>query len=49
VGGIDYFVSDAFGEGLYDSCKDVKFGSANTRAMDLLGNRAKNVKGKLHF
>ncbi|KAK2392749.1 NPC intracellular cholesterol transporter [Trifolium repens] len=44
VGGIDYFVSDAFGEGLYDSCKDVKFGSANTRAMDLLGNRAKNVK-----
>ncbi|MCH96848.1 niemann-Pick C1 protein-like, partial [Trifolium medium] len=47
VGGIDYFVSDAFGEGLYDSCKDVKFGSANTRAMDLLGGRAKNVKGHL--
>ncbi|XP_029128227.1 uncharacterized protein LOC109803148 isoform X2 [Cajanus cajan] len=24
VGGIDYFVTDAFGEGLYESCKEVK-------------------------
>jgi hypothetical protein len=31
VGGIDYLVSDAFGEGLYQSCKDVKFGTMNSR------------------
>ncbi|KAJ1427399.1 Sterol-sensing domain [Sesbania bispinosa] len=37
VGGIDYFVSDAFGEGLYDSCKDVKFGTMNSRAIQFVG------------
>ncbi|KAK9928380.1 hypothetical protein M0R45_025517 [Rubus argutus] len=42
VGGIDYYVNDAFGEGLYDSCKDVKFGTMNSRAMEFIGAGAQN-------
>ncbi|KAI3797062.1 hypothetical protein L1987_39752 [Smallanthus sonchifolius] len=41
VGGIDYYITDTFGEVLFDSCKDVKFGTANTRAIDFVGNGAK--------
>uniref|UniRef100_A0A7C9FG71 SSD domain-containing protein n=2 Tax=Opuntia streptacantha TaxID=393608 RepID=A0A7C9FG71_OPUST len=44
VDGIDFYVSEDFGEGLYDSCKDVKFGSMNTRAIDFVGAGAKNYK-----
>ncbi|KAK1406674.1 hypothetical protein QVD17_42191 [Tagetes erecta] len=44
VGGIDYFITDAFGKGLFDSCKDVKFGTANSKAIDFVGNAAKNFK-----
>lgn len=46
VDGIDFFVTDTFGEGLYDSCKDVKFGTMNTRAIDFIGAGAKNFKGE---
>jgi len=49
VGSIDYFVSNTFGEGLYNSCKDVKFGTANSLVMQFIGGGAQNVKGKLHF
>ncbi|PPR89734.1 hypothetical protein GOBAR_AA30949 [Gossypium barbadense] len=45
VDGIDFFVSDAFGEGLYDSCKEVKFGTMNTRAIQFIGAGATNFKG----
>lgn len=45
VDAIDYYVADAFGEGLYESCKDVKFGTMNTRAMQFIGADAKNFKG----
>lgn len=44
--GIDFFVSDAFGEGLYDSCKEVKFGTMNTRAIQFIGAGATNFKGE---
>ncbi|KAJ8450788.1 hypothetical protein Cgig2_032413 [Carnegiea gigantea] len=44
VDGIDFYVSEDFGEGLYNSCKDVKFGSMNTRAIDFVGAGAKNYK-----
>ncbi|KAH9620444.1 hypothetical protein KSS87_017380 [Heliosperma pusillum] len=44
VDGIDYYVSEEFGEGLYNACKDVKFGSMNTRAIDFVGGGAKNYK-----
>lgn len=46
VNGIDFFVDDAFGQGLFESCKDVKFGSMNSRAIEFIGAGAKNFKGK---
>ena len=49
VDGIDFYVSDAFGEGLYNSCKDVKFGTMNTRAIQFIGAGARNFKGELYF
>ncbi|KAL3514868.1 hypothetical protein ACH5RR_027585 [Cinchona calisaya] len=42
VGGIDFFITDNFGEGMFDSCKDVKFGSSNMRAIELIGAGAEN-------
>ncbi|KAI8028562.1 NPC intracellular cholesterol transporter 1 [Camellia lanceoleosa] len=44
VDGIDFFVTDTFGEGLYNSCKDVKFGTMNTRALEFVGAGAQNFK-----
>ncbi|XP_039006972.1 NPC intracellular cholesterol transporter 1-like isoform X1 [Hibiscus syriacus] len=49
VDGIDFFVSDAFGEGLYDSCKEVKFGTMNTRAIEFIGAGATNFKEWFEF
>lgn len=47
VDGIDFYVTDTFGEGLFDSCKEVKFGTMNTRAIDFIGAGAKNFKGEM--
>ncbi|VFQ72905.1 unnamed protein product [Cuscuta campestris] len=44
VDGIDFFITDTFGEGLYESCKEVKFGTMNTRAIDFIGAGAKNFR-----
>ncbi|XWS14371.1 hypothetical protein CRYUN_Cryun35bG0003500 [Craigia yunnanensis] len=44
VDGIDFYITDTFGEGLYESCKDVKFGTMNTRALEFIGAGAKNFK-----
>lgn len=44
VDGIDYYITDAFGEGLYESCKEVKFGTMNTRALEFIGAGAQNFK-----
>ncbi|XVE94413.1 hypothetical protein REPUB_Repub02eG0006300 [Reevesia pubescens] len=44
VDGIDFYITDAFGDGLYESCKDVKFGTMNTRALEFIGFGAKNFK-----
>ncbi|XP_006652645.2 NPC intracellular cholesterol transporter 1-like [Oryza brachyantha] len=49
VNGIDYYVTSNYGEELYKSCKDVKFGTLNTRAMDFLGGGAKNYKDWFAF
>ncbi|KAH7523402.1 hypothetical protein FEM48_Zijuj06G0007300 [Ziziphus jujuba var. spinosa] len=46
VDGIDFYVTDNFGEGLYDSCKDVKFGTMNSRALEFIGAGAQNFKGR---
>jgi hypothetical protein len=47
VDGIDYYVTTNYGEELYNSCKDVKFGTLNTRAMDFIGAGSKTYKGKM--
>lgn len=47
VDGIDFYIADTFGEGLFDSCKDVKFGTMNTRAIEFIGAGAKNFEGNL--
>jgi len=46
---LDHLVSDAFGGGFYDSCKDVKFGASGNKAMDLIGGGAKNFTQFLKF
>ncbi|KAH9918241.1 multidrug efflux transporter AcrB transmembrane domain-containing protein [Epithele typhae] len=38
----DFFVSEEFGNGFYDSCKQIKLGATNGYVMDLLGGGAKN-------
>ncbi|PIA46753.1 hypothetical protein AQUCO_01500358v1 [Aquilegia coerulea] len=49
VNGIDFYLTDAFGEELYNSCKDVKFGTMNTRAIEFIGAGANNIKEWLAF
>ncbi|XP_072956194.1 uncharacterized protein [Typha angustifolia] len=49
VDGIDFYVTSGYGEELYNSCKDVKFGTMNTRAMDLIGAGAQSYKEWLAF
>ncbi|CAL0307290.1 unnamed protein product [Lupinus luteus] len=44
VDAIDFFISPSFGQGLYQSCQDVKFGTMNTRAIDFVGGGATNFK-----
>ncbi|KAL0798721.1 hypothetical protein Bca101_053896 [Brassica carinata] len=44
VDGIDYLTTDMFGEGLYESCKEVKFGTMNTRAINFVGGGAQNFR-----
>lgn len=45
VDGIDFYITDTFGEGMFESCKDVKFGTMNTRAIEFIGAGAKNFRG----
>lgn len=45
VDAIEFYVTDAFGEGLYNSCKDVKFGTMNTRAIEFVAGGAQDFKG----
>ncbi|XP_023634609.1 Niemann-Pick C1 protein isoform X2 [Capsella rubella] len=44
VDGIDYHITDTFGKGLYESCKEVKFGTMNTRAINFVGGGAQNFR-----
>lgn len=46
---LDQLVSEEYGSGFYDSCKDVKFGSSNAKAMDFIGGGAKNYTQLLKF
>ncbi|KAJ0969094.1 hypothetical protein J5N97_021971 [Dioscorea zingiberensis] len=49
VDGIDFYVTSTYGEELFNSCKDVKFGTMNTRAMDFVGGGAENYKDWFAF
>ncbi|KAK9740157.1 hypothetical protein RND81_03G015700 [Saponaria officinalis] len=49
VDAIEFYVTDAFGEGLYDSCKEVKFGTMNTRAIEFVAGGAQDFKGWYTF
>ena len=46
---LDQLISEEYGAGFYDSCKDVKFGAANARAMDFIGGGAKDYPALLKF
>ena len=46
---LDHLISEKYGSGFYDSCKEVKFGGANSRAMDLIGGGATNYQEMLNF
>lgn len=46
---LDQLISEEYGTGLYDSCKEVKFGGSNGKAMDLIGSGAKNYTQFLKF
>lgn len=46
---LDQLISDDYGTGFYDSCKDVKVGATGGRAMDLIGGGARNFSQFLKF
>ncbi|KAB5543014.1 patched family-domain-containing protein, partial [Coniochaeta sp. 2T2.1] len=46
---LDQLISEEYGTGFYDSCKDVKFGPSNSKAMDFIGGGAKNYSQLLKF
>jgi Niemann-Pick C1 protein len=46
---LDQLISPKYGEGFYDSCKEVKFGGSNSKAIDLIGGGAKNYNDMLKF
>ncbi|TVY16737.1 Niemann-Pick type C-related protein 1 [Lachnellula arida] len=46
---LDHLVSNSYGSGFYDSCKDVKYGPTNGNAMSLIGGGAKNYTDFLKF
>jgi Niemann-Pick C1 protein len=49
VTSVDFFVESKFGEGFYNSCRDVKFSTTNGFVMDLIGGGAKNYKDFFAF
>lgn len=46
---VEYYVSDAFRDGFFDSCKDVQFAAINSFAMDLIGGKAKDSRAFVKF
>ncbi|KAJ8117765.1 hypothetical protein ONZ43_g4129 [Nemania bipapillata] len=49
VAEIDQLITKEYGEGFYDSCKDVKFGPTNSKAIDFIGGSASNYTELLKF
>ncbi|ORY61306.1 niemann-pick C1 protein [Pseudomassariella vexata] len=46
---LDHLISEEYGTGFYDSCKEVKFGPSNSKAIDFIGGGAKNYSQLLKF
>lgn len=46
---LKYLISEKYGQGFFDSCKDVKFGATNGYAMDFIGGGAKDKNAFLKF
>jgi Niemann-Pick C1 protein len=46
---LDQLISEDYGTGLFNSCKDVKFGAANAKAMDFIGGGAKDYHEMVKF
>lgn len=46
---LDQLISEKYGTGFYNSCKDVKFGPSNSEAMKLIGGGAKNYTQFLKY
>lgn len=46
---LDQLISEEYGTGFYDSCKEVKFGASNAKAMDFIGGGADNYTQLLKF
>ncbi|KAG4032644.1 hypothetical protein MFRU_006g01140 [Monilinia fructicola] len=46
---LDQLISDEYGSGFFDSCKNVKFGPTNSDAMGFIGGGAKNYSSFLTF
>ncbi|KAH8722967.1 sterol-sensing domain of SREBP cleavage-activation-domain-containing protein [Phaeosphaeriaceae sp. PMI808] len=46
---LDNLVSNNYGSTFFDSCKDVKFGATNGKAIDFIGGGAKNYTQLLKF
>ncbi|KAI0129523.1 sterol-sensing domain of SREBP cleavage-activation-domain-containing protein [Xylariales sp. AK1849] len=46
---LDHLISKDYGTGFYDSCKDVKFGPSNSKAIDFIGGGAQNYTQMLKF
>lgn len=49
VAEIDQLVTKEYGDGFYDSCKEVKFGPSNTKAINFIGGGATNSADLLKF
>ncbi|KAI1493861.1 patched sphingolipid transporter [Biscogniauxia mediterranea] len=49
VAELDQLITEEYGEGFYDSCKEVKFGASNSKAMDFIGGGASNYDQLLKF
>lgn len=46
---VDQLISEKYGKGFFESCKEVKFGSSNAKAIDFIGGGAKNYTQLLKF
>ncbi|CAD6502421.1 BgTH12-05013 [Blumeria graminis f. sp. triticale] len=49
VAELDQLLDTEYGSGLFDSCKDVKFGPTNTNAIDFIGGGANSYVDFLNF